>query len=97
MATRRKSLTTWIIVAIVAIVVLTFAGLLPLPGQKDNVTSHSQPSAPGQSPVVEAPQGPPASAPSQPGQGTQPPPGGTPSASPGSPSGATATDAGPGR
>ncbi|MGZ8154523.1 MAG: hypothetical protein ACXW2I_04635 [Burkholderiales bacterium] len=100
-APNNKPLTTWIVVAVIAIVVLMFAGLLPLPGQKDNVTSHSQTAAPGQSPTVEAPKGPPPSPPSEPGQGTQPPPGGTPSASMGgatdSASTAPTTDAAPGR
>lgn len=100
-APNRKPLTTWIIVAVLAIVVLMFAGLLPLPGQKDNVTSHSQPAPSGQSPVAELPKGPPPSPPSEPGQGTQPPPGGTPAATPGSATGgtssATVTDTGPGR
>jgi hypothetical protein len=86
MAAARRNYTTWIIIAVVAIVVLVFAGLLPLPGQKDNVTPHSQPAAAGGQPTAEVPTGPPASPPSEPGQGTQPPPGGTPSPSPGSPS-----------
>jgi len=81
---KRGPLTTWIIVAIAAIVVLLFAGLLPMPGQKDKVTPHSEPSPAGTSPQAEAPKGPPASPPSEPGKGTQPPPGGTPAASPGS-------------
>jgi hypothetical protein len=81
----RRSYTTWIIVAVLAIVVLVFAGLLPLPGQKDNVTPHSQPAAGGGAPTAQAPKGPPPSAPNEPGQGTQPPAGGTPSPSPGSP------------
>jgi hypothetical protein len=101
MADTRRNYTTWIIVAIVAIVVLVFAGLLPLPGQKDNVTPHSQPASAGGEPTAEAPKGPPASPPSEPGRGTQPPPGGTPSSSPGSAAGGTSsgtvTDAGPGR
>ena len=48
----RSPLTTWIIVAIVAIVVLMFAGLLPLPGQKDKVTPNVQPGQPGQDSVT---------------------------------------------
>jgi hypothetical protein len=87
MAQARRNYTTWIIVAVVAIVVLVFAGLLPLPGQKDNVTPHSQPAAGGGTPTAQAPKGPPASPPSEPGRGTQPPPGGTPATSPGSPAG----------
>jgi hypothetical protein len=83
MADTRRNYTTWIIVAIVAIVVLVFAGLLPLPGQKDNVTPHSQPAAGGGEPTAQAPKGPPPSPPSEPGQGMQPPPGGTPSPSAG--------------
>ena len=76
----RSSKSTWIIIAIVAIVIALFAGLLPLPGQKDNVTPHVQPSAPGTQPQVEAPKGPPPSPPADPGASvTQPPPGGTPS------------------
>src|SRR5687767_9748449 len=71
----------WIPVALVAIVLLLFAGLLPMPGQKDNVTPHTQP---GTSPQVEAPKGPPPSPSNEAGRGTQPPPGGTPSPSPGS-------------
>ena len=78
MADTRRNYTTWIIVAVVAIVVLMFAGLLPMPGQKNNVTSHSQPAAAGGQPSAEVPKGPPASPPSEPGKGTQPPPGGTP-------------------
>ena len=49
----------WIPIAIIVIVLFAVAGLMPLPGQKDNVTTHSQPSAPGTSPQVEAPTGPP--------------------------------------
>jgi hypothetical protein len=45
----------WIAVAILVIVLLAFAGLLPLPGQKDNVTPMTQPG----SPSVTAPKGPP--------------------------------------
>jgi hypothetical protein len=56
---KRSPMTTWIIVAIVGIIVLLFAGLLPLPGQKDKVTSHSEPAPTGQSPQPEAPKGPP--------------------------------------
>jgi hypothetical protein len=97
----RSPLTTWIVVAVIGIVVLLFAGLLPLPGQKDKVTPHTQPSAPGTSPEAQAPKGPPPSPPSQAGAGTQPPPGGIPSASPGSAtnntSGQTMTDAAPQR
>jgi hypothetical protein len=41
---------TWIIIAAIVIVVMLLGGLLPLPGQKDNVTPHSEPSPPAQSP-----------------------------------------------
>jgi hypothetical protein len=71
----------WIPIAILIIVVLAFAGLLPLPGQKDKTTPMTQPSS--SSPQVQAPKGPPPSPPSEAGQGTQPPPGGTPAAPPG--------------
>jgi hypothetical protein len=97
----RSPLTTWIIVAVIGIVVLLFAGLLPLPGQKDKVTPNTQPSPAGTQPQAQAPKGPPPSPPSEPGAGTQPPPGGTPSASPGSAtsntSGQTMTGAAPQR
>jgi hypothetical protein len=97
----RNSKTTWIIIAVIAIVVMLFAGLLPLPGQKDKVTPHVQPSPPGTQPQVEAPKGPPPSPPSEAGAGTQPPPGGTPAASPGgatnAASGQTMTDSAPKR
>jgi len=49
--------TSWVIVGIVAIIVILFAGLLPLPGQKDNVTPSTQPGA--SSSVPAAPTGPP--------------------------------------
>jgi len=42
--------TLWIIICVIVIVVMLLAGLLPLPGQKDNVTPHTEPSPPGQSP-----------------------------------------------
>ena len=92
----------WIPIAIVAIFLLAVAGLLPLPGQKDNVTPHSQPAAAGSSPQVEAPKGPPPSPPAQAGAGaTQPPPGGTPAPSPGGATGSassqTMTGASPNR
>ena len=74
----------WIPIIIAVIVILAVAGLLPLPGQKDNVTTHSQP---GTSPQVEAPTGPAPSPPSQAGADAKaPPPGGNPSAPPGGPS-----------
>jgi hypothetical protein len=80
----------WIPVAIVVIFLLAVAGLLPLPGQKDNVTPHSQPSAAGTQPEVQAPTGPAPSPAAQAGAGaTTPPPGGAPSASPGGTTNAT--------
>ena len=91
-ANQRKPLTTWIIVAVVGIIVLLFAGLLPLPGQKDNVTPHVQLSPPGTSPQPTAPTGPPPSPPSEPGARTEvPPPGGMPSGRPGSPTDSTSS------
>jgi flagellar basal body-associated protein FliL len=81
----RSSKSTWIIIAVVVIVVLLFAGLLPMPGQKNNTTPNVQPSAPGTQPAAEAPKGPTPSAPADAGANvTAPPPGGAPSASPGS-------------
>ena len=86
---QRKSMSTWIILAVIAIVVMLFAGLLPLPGQKDNVTPTVQPSPPGTSPQPVAPKGPPPSPSSEPGKGTQPPPGGTPGSAATATSGST--------
>lgn len=60
--------TTWMVIAVIVIIVALVAGLLPLPGQKDNVTPHSQPAPAGQSPQPTVPTGPPAK---------QPPPGET--------------------
>jgi len=54
-----KNKTTWIILAIIAIVILLVAGLLPLPGQKDNVTPMTQPAPAGTSPTPAPPKGPP--------------------------------------
>jgi hypothetical protein len=53
--------TLLFVLGIIAIVILLFTGLMPLPGQKDNVTIHNQPSPPGQKPA--APKGPPAAQP----------------------------------
>ena len=50
---------TWLIIAIIAILGMLVFGLLPLPGQKHNVTPHSEPSPPGQSPQPATPTGPP--------------------------------------
>lgn len=60
--------TIWIVVGVIAIVAVLFAGLLPLPGQKDNVTVHTQPAPPGESPRPTAPKGPPTDSPINPGQ-----------------------------
>lgn len=48
----------WVIVGIAAIIAMLFSGLLPLPGQKDNVTPLTQPLPPGKSPQPTAPTGP---------------------------------------
>lgn len=48
-----------IILGLMGIIALLFAGLLPLPGQKDNVTIHNQPSPPSQSSAPKTPTGPP--------------------------------------
>ena len=49
----------WIGIAIVVIVIVLVAGFLPLPGQKDNVTPHVQPSPPAPPPAAQLPKGPP--------------------------------------
>ena len=46
------------LLAVVVMVFVLYAGLLPLPGQDDNVTPHSQPSPPGESPVPTPPREP---------------------------------------
>ena len=50
--------TVLVILGILAIVALLFSGLLPLPGQKDNPSALTQPSAPGTSPEPTPPKGP---------------------------------------
>jgi hypothetical protein len=49
----------WVIVGVGVIIAVLFAGFLPLPGQRDNVTPTTQPSAPGKSPAPTKPSGPP--------------------------------------
>ena len=49
----------WVIVGIAVIIAVLFAGFLPLPGQKDNVTPTTQPAPAGKSPQPSAPTGPP--------------------------------------
>jgi hypothetical protein len=50
----------WVVVlGIVAVILLAFAGLAPLPGQKDVPTPYNEPSPPGQSPAPPPPGGPP--------------------------------------
>ncbi|HJQ61589.1 MAG TPA: hypothetical protein VJ834_01915 [Burkholderiales bacterium] len=41
--------TLWIIIGVIVIVVMLLGGLLPLPGQKDNVTPSTEPAAPAPS------------------------------------------------
>lgn len=50
----------WIGLGVVAVIlVMLFAGFLPLPGQKDNVTPMTQPAPAGTSPPAALPKGPP--------------------------------------
>ena len=35
--------TLWVIIGVIVIVILLLGGLLPLPGQKDNVTPYPEP------------------------------------------------------
>lgn len=44
-----RNRTLWIVVGFIIIVLMLIAGLLPLPGQKDNVTPLTEPSTSGQS------------------------------------------------
>lgn len=50
----------WIPIVILVIIVLLFAGFLPLPGQKDDKTPMTQP---GVAPQAQVPKGPPPSPP----------------------------------
>jgi hypothetical protein len=59
----------WLIVGLIAITVLAFAGLAPLPGQKDEPTPYVQPAPPGESRIPTTPSGPPQS---KPGEGSVP-------------------------
>ena len=54
-----KPRIVWVIIGVAVIVAVLFAGFLPLPGQKDNVTPKSQPSPAGKSPEPTQPKGPP--------------------------------------
>lgn len=55
----------WVIVGLIAITVLAFAGLAPLPGQREESTPYVQPAPFGESPVPTAPSGPPHSRPGE--------------------------------
>lgn len=55
----------WLIVGLIAITVLAFAGLAPLPGQKDEPTPYVKPAPPGESPIPTASSGPPHSKPGE--------------------------------
>ena len=48
----------WVIIGIAVLIAVLFAGFLPLPDQKDNVTPKTQPSPDGKSPEPTAPRGP---------------------------------------
>jgi hypothetical protein len=48
----------WVIVGVAVIIAVLFAGFLPLPDQKDNVTPKSEPSPAGKSPEPTLPTGP---------------------------------------
>ena len=44
-----RNRTIWIVLGFIVIVLMLMAGLLPLPGQKDNVTPLTEPAPSGQS------------------------------------------------
>lgn len=44
-----RNRTLWIVVGFIVIVLMLIGGLLPLPGQKDNVTPLTEPAPSGQS------------------------------------------------
>jgi len=44
-----RNRTIWIVLGCIVIVLMLMAGLLPLPGQKDNVTPLTEPAPSGQS------------------------------------------------
>ena len=61
--------TVLVILGIAVLIVMLVAGFLPLPGSKDSPGAHTQPSAPGESPVPTAPKGPSTDTGINPGQG----------------------------
>jgi hypothetical protein len=58
----------WLVIGLVVLVVAVFAGLAPLPGEKDEPSPHVQPAPAGQSPEPTKPAGPPTDSPANPGQ-----------------------------
>jgi hypothetical protein len=49
----------WVVLGIVVIAILAFAGLAPLPGQKEKPSALGEKAPPGQSPKPTSPSGPP--------------------------------------
>lgn len=59
----------WVVLGIIVIGILAFAGLAPLPGQKEKPSALGEKAPPGQSPAPTSPSGPPHA-----GPGEKPPP-----------------------
>jgi hypothetical protein len=64
-----KPRNIWIILGILIIVALLFAGLMPLPGQKEGTTPHVEPTPPGKTLVPTPPTGPEGGLPIEPSPG----------------------------
>jgi hypothetical protein len=61
-----KPKVIWVVLGIVGIVLLVFAGLAPLPGQKDEPSALTQGGAPGKGSRPPLPSGPPHAKPGDP-------------------------------
>ena len=56
----------WVVLGIAVVLLLAFAGLAPLPGQKDQPTVLTEDVVPGRSPQPPVPSGPPHAKPGEP-------------------------------
>jgi hypothetical protein len=62
----------WVALGILVVVLLAFAGLAPLPGQKDVPSNLTQEAPPGKSPEPDKPSGPPHTKSGEPARGSTP-------------------------
>jgi hypothetical protein len=61
-----KPSVLWVVLGVAVIVLVVFAGLAPLPGQKDEPTPLTEDVVPGKAPRPPLPSGPPHSKPGEP-------------------------------